>query len=175
MCLACAIDPVAILSCPDHTADYLRQLYLFRELDDQRLEALTAHSHAIELEGWEEDRGEVETPRQAVPLPERPFTRPSRPVMPPPVLQPVAMSAECDHEVDAMPEAVFENLHASFSSSGPATTPEPLEAPDETPPAPRPLPPMCECRKCPTCVRRRHLWRIVHTLDDEPVVAHVTE
>ena len=159
--------------------------------------------HAIELEGWSDDSREVSArrPRERTHpvggesgprLRERtppPGYENGPPVMhagaPPPEAtgnEGTFGSAVEEEDADAMPESVFENLHASFSSAlpgqahaEPEVAPEAARAEAETTPAPRPLPPLCTCRKCPTCVRRRHLWRIVHTLDDEPVRKHLTE
>ena len=49
MCTACAYDHSAALSCPEQLAEYLQLTYLFRELDDEQLDAVVASLRTVEL------------------------------------------------------------------------------------------------------------------------------
>lgn len=103
----------------------------------------------LEIDGWVDADRRVERTRAVAATTSstrvpKVLTPPPPPVMehrPPPPAS----------EVDAMPESVFENLHAGFNSA--ASSPE------------RP----CRCGRCARCVPPRRSARVVPMLDDERV------
>jgi CRP/FNR family transcriptional regulator, dissimilatory nitrate respiration regulator len=50
MCKACSVDLASALECPERIPEYLRQLYLFRGLDEDRLAAVTSNLRTLHLD-----------------------------------------------------------------------------------------------------------------------------